>query len=249
MRRFSVISAIAALFAGLIVVVSGSSASADDPSRDIWGITSGKRVVNSNSCRYVTVTARTNLREDDVLDIDTEVWLGGRNTGSFSLSHVGAGRLRGQYYHCPSEGLGRFRIGPTQISVWDGDYNVYSYMDGSSGSFVAKQASRFTKLKASRSGSKVTIKSNPQFWASNYPGEWTPFTTANVSKSYRSSTAFRLQRRNANGTGSWRTVKTAKAPKNKTLVFKVTTKRKYQYRIVLNETTRTFQSVSRGVRK
>ncbi|MFS0885362.1 hypothetical protein [Aeromicrobium sp. 179-A 4D2 NHS] len=249
MRRLPILATAATLIAGVFLAISSAPSNADDPSYDVWGIRASDRVLNSNSCRYVTVTASTNINPDDLLSIDAEVWRGSENVGSVSLSHTSAGRLRGQYYHCPYEGVGTFRIGPSEVSVWSGDFDLTSHMDYSKGSFVAKQAARFTKVKASRKGKVVTVKANPQYYSIGWDSGWRAAKASEFQTSVRKSSHFRLQRRNANGTGAWRTVKGAKPPKSKTLVFKVKTKRKYQYRIVSNETTTTFAGTSRGVRR
>lgn len=249
MRRFALLATAASVLAGVLIAITGASANADDSSADVWGLRGSDRTINSGSCRYVTVTGYTNIASDDLMMIDTEVWHAGKHVGSVSLDVTSPGRLRGQYMHCPYEGLGRFTLGPSEVSVWTDDFDLTSHMDYSKGSFVAKQAARFTKVKASRKKSIVTIKSNPQYYATGFDGGWTPISQANTAKKHRNKTVFRLQRRNANGTGTWKTVKTSRAPKGKTLTFKVKTKKKAQYRIVFNETAYTFQSISRGVRR
>lgn len=122
-------------------------------------------------------------------------------------------------------------------------------MDYSKGSFTAKQASRFRGVKASRKGSTVTIKTNPSYYATGWDSGWYPSSAANHRNASRNKTAFRLQQRSANGNGSWKTVKTAKPPKGKTLSIEVQARKRAQYRIVSNETRYTFPSTSKIVKR
>lgn len=248
MRRFPILSTAAAVLAGVLIALSPSPASAYDGYPDVWGLTAADRVINSDSCRYVKVTARTNLTDDDILSVDTEVWSRGKNVGSVSLDYAGSGRLAGRYYHCPYlDGIGKFRLGPTEISVWDEDYNADSFMDYSRGHYAAKQASRITAVTASRSGKTVTVKAKPQYYAIGYG--WNPITTAGLTEAARQDKYFKLQRRAANGRGPWKTVKPARAPKGKTITFKAKAKKRFQYRITFKETVWTFPSKSRTVRR
>lgn len=247
MRRIPVLATTVSLIAGAFLTVSGTTAHADNSYYDIWGIRGADRVINSDSCRYVTVTASTNINPDDLLSVDAEVWRGSENVGTVSLDHTSAGRLRGQYYHCPYEGVGTFRVGPSEISMWTNDYDLNSHMDYSKGSFVVKQASRIRGVKSSRKGSTVTIKANPQYYATGWDSGWTAINTDSTDKPKKK--VFRLQRRNANGTGSWRTIKRAASQKGKTLTLKVKASKKAQYRVVFNETRYTFSSTSKVVRR
>lgn len=249
MRRIPALAAIISLIAGAFLAISGTTAHAEG-GYDLWGLSGTDRVVKSGSCRTITVTASTSIPASYGPRADVEVWLRGDYIESLTLRSAGSGSLRGQFTHCPSlDGVGRFRLGPSEVTFSDDDFNDYAFEDNSKGYFDAKQASRFTKVKSSRKGSVVTIKSNPQFWGSVPPEAWFPSKREYTTKKSRNKAAFKLQRRNANGTGSWRTVKRAKAPKGKTLTFKVKAKKKAQYRVVSLETDRTFSSTSKVVRR
>lgn len=231
------------MLAGAMISLSMTSASAD-----IYDIEADDLPIVSESCRYVNVTAQHSHGAADEMLVDTEIWSGGSNVGSVLLENDG-GYLTGRYYHCPYlDGVGTFRLGPSEVSVWTEDYErVAEYIDQSRGSYTAKQGARVRGIKATRKGSTVTVKAKGQFYGI---GEgWTPMLRKYQSKANQKRAAFRLQRRNANGTGSWKTIKSARAPQGKTVTFKAKAKKKAQWRIVSVETKRTFASASKVVRK
>lgn len=82
MHRVPVFVAVAGLIVGAFLAVSGTTAHADNGHDDVWGIRGTDRVINSDSCRYVTINASTNIDEDDLLFVDAEVWRAGKNVGS-----------------------------------------------------------------------------------------------------------------------------------------------------------------------
>lgn len=251
MRRFPFFVTVASLIAATFLAFSSAPSNADNATYDVWGIRGADRVISSDACRRLAITASTNISRSDFWEATTEVYLRGEYIESVDLSYESAGRLRGYFWYCPGYNyVGEFKVGPTEVSVWpdEADYKTV-FMDSSKGSFKAKQAARFTKMKASRKDRTVTIKTNPQYYSVGDDSGWYPGNAANHSKASRKQTAFRLQRRGANGTGSWQTIKTARPPKGKTLTFKVKAKKKAQYRIVSNETRYTFAKTSKVVKR
>lgn len=215
---------------------------------DLWALSAANRVVSSTACRYVKVTARTNAPDGDNLLATTEVWLDGEFIDEVVLRSAGPGRLAGNFRHCPREHyVGEFRLGPSEVEYLDEHDLVEAFVDNSRTRFKAKQAARFTAVKAVRKGKTLTVTARPQFYGiGNDRTGWAPATQKYRRGKYKTNTAFRLQRLTSTG---WKTVKTARAPKTKTLTMKVKAKRSARYRLVSNETLRTFSQTSKTFRR
>lgn len=242
MRRLPAFVTAATMLAGALMTFSMTSASAD-----VYDLQADDRPIESDSCKYVRVTAEHDHGAGADVYVDTEVWSAGKNVGSLSLYNSG-GYLRGRYYHCPYlDGIGKFRVGPSEVTVFTDEWEDIEYTDHSRTYYEAKQGTRVHYIKATRKGSTVTVKARGKFYAIG--DGWTAISSKYEAKSNRGKNAFRLQRRNANGTGSWKTVKSARPPKGKTVTFKTKAKRTYQWRVVSIETQRSFPSKSKTVRK
>src|SRR4051794_29962389 len=146
----SVAAVLASVATPLVVTAPAQAAG----SVDLYNLRSPGLHVNSGSCRDVTITANTTAGPDiEEVDAEVDVWLGGKNVGTASLSaSADPSHLRGTYFYCPGlDGVGKFRLGDTQLSWFDTDFNDGSRVDGSRGSMTIKQATR-GHIAASRRG-------------------------------------------------------------------------------------------------
>ncbi|GAA3526244.1 hypothetical protein GCM10022196_02950 [Aeromicrobium flavum] len=172
------------------------------------------------------------------------------------LEESSRGRLTGTFDYCPryTDGtVGKYHLGESEVLYYDADGNdLGEFIDTSRGYVTIKQSARFVGVKAKRKGKTVTVSARPQYWSIGAYGEvgnWSSANWANNSKSNRLKKQFALQRRTANGRGTWRTVKRVVPPKGTTLAIKLKARKRFQYRIVSTGTARTFATTSRVVRR
>ncbi|KQY63500.1 MULTISPECIES: hypothetical protein [unclassified Nocardioides] len=216
-----------ALTLGGAVAVSPSSpaAAADDGPFDVYALKSPGLAINSGSCRYVSVTARTNADTSYIDDVDAEVdiWNGNAYLGSVSLYPVSGNPtvLAGRYFYCPYEGVGVMRLGRSQVSYYDYDYNSGDFIDTSSGRLDIRQATRST-LDVQRTGQLRRFTAKPRFFSAG-DDAWHRFPKG---------TSIRLQRRAANGAGVWRVVKSERVDRTGKVVIAVRPSKRFQYRVI-----------------
>ncbi|MFJ2619114.1 hypothetical protein [Glutamicibacter sp. NPDC087344] len=139
---------------------------------DITGYTVSSITVADSSCRNVSVKASTKVKSDfvdsyGIIDVT-------RNGGLVDSLWMDGRKISDRAFICPSyDGLGVYKVGPADISAeydyWDsyfGDYfSDYSYYtDNTSKTFNVRGKTKST-LKATRSGSKVTLTATAQVYA------------------------------------------------------------------------------------
>lgn len=244
MRRLFVLATAATVTAAASVALAMPASADLDGTEDLSALTGTGRVIRSESCGYVEVTANLNMRPGEVHLMETGVWLRGRKVGDdIKWNQVASERWRGSFHHCPLlHGVGTFRVGPTTITTLDEDFVAHSFVDESLAYVDVKQAARVRAFTASRSGSKVTFKARPTFYAAG--SGWRPMKRQQSARWGAGSKAFHLQRRPVNRPGAWRTIRRAKSPKGKVVTFTAKAKRTFRYRIVSPETSRTFSARS-----
>jgi hypothetical protein len=220
-------SLIAALaVSGLATVSTPTAATAeDDGPFDVYALRSPGLAVSSGSCRYVGFTARSTADASfESVEAEVDIWNGGSHLGSVSLASVAGDptRLTGRYYYCPYEGTGIMRLGPSQVSYWDWDYNSGDYVDTSRGTVDIRQATR-SPLEVRRTGQLRKFIGRPKYFAGEWASEWTRFPKGTLVK---------LQRRPANGTGTWRTVLGGRVDRTGKVVISTRASKRFQYRLV-----------------
>lgn len=219
--------------------VSAAAATAEGPF-DLYALRSPGLAVTSGSCRYVSFTARSTAGElIESVDAEVDIWNGGDYLSSVSLSSVDGDptRLTGRYFYCPLEGVGVMRLGPSQVSYYDYDYNSGDFMDSSRGQADIRQGVR-SAIGVRRAGSVRTFTARPKYFATGWSDEWTR---------YPKGTPLRLQRRGPAGTGSWSRVATAKVDGSGKAVFSVRAAKRFQYRVVANGTKNSRPLLGRGI--
>lgn len=227
--------------ASLLIAASGAMLITATPAHaagafDLYALHSPGLHVNSNSCRDVQVTAKTTADPTQVEDIwaTVDVWRGNKQIDNLDLEPVNGDvdQLAGQYYYCPYlDGVGRFRLGSTEVEWYDVNYNDTSFVDDTTGGMVIKQATR-DKFSATRSGARRTFYSHASFFAVGYG--WSHFP-----KGYRVT----LQRRPADGSGAWKSIQSQRTNKRGNTTYIVRAAKKHQYRVVRPSTTRSWNLV------
>lgn len=227
--------------AGLLsFVTSGPARAAGD--FDVFALRSPGLHINSGSCRYIAVTARTNASSSiEEVDAEVDLWLGGANVGSVSLSSGADVRhLSGRYFFCPGlEEPGAYRLGPSQVSYYDYDYNSGDFVDDSRGTMVAKQATR-ASWSVVRQGKVRTFSLRAQYFDASWEDSWQPFPKG---------TKVRLDRRRADGTGAWTKVAVTRIGKQGRSTISVRANKVFQYRLANPGTARSWRLVSSTLRK
>lgn len=220
------LTAVLMLAGGIAVTSAGSASAVDDGPFDVYAIKSPGLAVSSGSCRYVSVSARSSADSATVESVEAEVdlWNGGDYLSSVSLSSVEGDptRLTGRYYYCPYEGVGIMRLGPSQVSYWDWDYNSGDFVDSSRGSADIRQATK-SGLDVQRTGNYRKFVARPKYFATGWVEEWTRFPKGTLVK---------LQRRPASGSGSWTKVAADRVDRTGRAVFSLRAAKRFQYRVV-----------------
>lgn len=152
---------IVAAVVATVTAVIGPAASAATGPFDVTALKFDNIRVASNACRYTDGVASHNATGPGTwdIDVDVEVWRGSTYIDSAWLFDDAPGEVTGDYLWCPFEGLGTFRVGPSQVSWWweDADFNFDygNFTDSTTGSFTARQVSGIS-LAIARSGSRLT---------------------------------------------------------------------------------------------
>jgi hypothetical protein len=199
---------------------------------DITALRVEKLRLNSGACRNLAVTVRHNIPDGYYADVYFEVWRGPeyQETGSV-YGDVASGTLSGTYLYCPYQGLGKFRVGPSEVSYASPNYgDTGEFRDDTQGSFLVKQDSTTRKFSASRSGRTVRLAATTRFYNSD-ASQWMRVPKGKV---------VRVQRQRVNG--SWETVSRARVGNRGRVVASVTSRAKRTWRLMLVGSPRTWPS-------
>lgn len=234
-----VLAPVLALLASVLVGVGTAPASADSGNEfDVYAVEVGDLRVNSGSCRSIPITLRHDIPYLDV-SADVEIWRGSRYIDSEYLFDGGYGYLTDHLQHCPySDGLGKFRAGPSDVEWASSDYSFSDeFRDSTTGSFTVLQDARVKNVKAKRKGKKITI-TGKSTWYSVSASRWVA-----DPKGWK----LRLQRQTKSG--SWKTVKSLRSKKGGKFTVKTSRSSRASYRVVSNASTTTWSGVSKTFRK
>lgn len=239
MKRLAVAIATLALGAG-VIQAAPAQAGSGGITFSITSIQVDDYAIRSGGCRSIPIVATHDAPVlVDYVSADVEIWNGSRYVDEAFLTGDGPGRLEGSFHYCTFKGLGDFRLGPTEIS-WSGmtasDFLSGEIQSSKTTTFTILQDARVSKLKAKRSGKKITFTGKSS-WYSVKSSKWLA-----DPKGWK----FKLQRQ-APG-GAWKTVKSARVGKKG---FKVSTSRSASasYRIVTSAGKETWSGISKIVRK
>lgn len=216
---------------------------------DLYGLRSPGLHITSGSCRHITVTASTDAPAS-VADVDATVdlWRGTEQVDSVDLTPVNGDvqNLSGDYYFCPGiDEPGKHRLGTTEVTWYDQDYNSASFIDGSRGTMIAKQATH-SSLSATRSGARRTFYAHGTYfycgwnWAGNLNNGWhNDPAGVNVT----------LQRRPRSGVGQWKNLATHRTNSRGRTTFSTTASRVFQYRVVIAGSAHSWRGASAALTK
>lgn len=241
MRARSTVAAITAAAAALLALGASPASAADDGPFDLYALRSPGFAVDTGSCRYVPFTARTTAgAEVASVAASVDIWNGREHLGSVDLTSDDSGdptRLSGEYYYCDYEGVGVMRLGDTEVTYYDVDYNSGSFIDTTRGSVDIRQAVR-TSFSGKRAGATRSFLARPLYFEAGWSEAWTRFPEGTV---------LRLQRRAASGKGTWTKVAAAKVDARGRAAFKVSAPRSFQYRVVASGTKHSRALTSRRI--
>ncbi|WP_461635757.1 hypothetical protein [Glutamicibacter soli] len=175
MRKTALSRAMGALATmGLVgaLAVAAAPAQASERPIDITGYSVSSITVGDSSCRNIPVSASTKIKGDyvdsyGIIDVT-------RNGGVVHALWMEGRRVSDRASVCPSlYGLGAYKVGPADIfaeyDYWDSYFGEYfsdysDYTDYSSKTFYVRGKTKST-LKATRSGSKVTLTATAQVYS------------------------------------------------------------------------------------
>lgn len=143
------------------VVPSAPAAAAEDQPVDVTGFSVPDFVFDRGACRKVTVKVSRSVDSSiSQLSLSADVTRGG-----YLVNHVffDGDSTSTRLQVCPLEGLGAYKVGPTDVSAFTDDYEFFNYVDYTTRTFYVRgQAKAY--LKASRSGSKVTLTATAKYF-------------------------------------------------------------------------------------
>lgn len=204
---------------------------------DVWIVPRHVKV-NSGACRDIPFTVRHNGGYLDRFVAEVEVWKGSKYMDqTYDYVYDSAGALRGSYFWCPYEGLGTFRLGPTQVEWNDYSYDDEgSFRDRSIARFQVLQASNFRKVRIAKRGAVRTVHARLVY-----------FDTGSESWEVApKGTPIRLQRMAG---GRWTYLKTGRVGKGGYISISVKAQRAREYRLIFGKTSRTWGANSLVLRK
>jgi len=242
MRR-SIISLLStALLGSALAVATPSTANAAYGVYDLYDIQATDYHINTGSCRYIAVTARAASVPQPLNEVtaQVDVWLGGSSIGSVSLtSGADVTSLSGRYYFCPGlDAPGTYRLGPSNVSYEDTNYDDYDFVDQTTGVMKALQSTSLKNFSVKKKGNKRTFKVKGTYFGAGFGSKY---------MSFPKGTKIQLQRQTSSG--SWKFVKTAKVGKHGVATFVITSKKKAKYRAVDKGTVRSWPATSKTLSK
>lgn len=212
-------------------VVGLPAASAAPRQLDVTGFTIKDMVFSSSSCQYNNVTVRGKV-SGSVTDfyIDADVT---RSGALVDWAIFDDSDLKDRLFICDTDGLGAYKVGPSDVSGFTADYDYFDYTDYSATTFYVRGKTR-SGLASSRKGKVVTLNVSASY-----------FNPAASKYSALNAKGVKIQRKTSKG---WATIKTVNLSKGKSS-FKYTQKAKASYRAVISQTAKTTAATSTTVKR
>ena len=232
--RRALVSAIAAV---ALIVCPAVSAEAATMSFDVTKLSAKNMVVSNGNCKYFDVHMKYKKSKVDSWDVEADIAGRHGSTTSAYFGNYHSPSTKDRAMICPSlEGLGKYRIGPSEISADydDANYNSHWYArtDYTKGSFYVR-GKTYASLASKRSGKTVTLTSTTKVYNPEKYGKVT----------YNPKVKFRVK------SGSkWKTIKTVTAKKGKA-TYKVKTKSKKTYRVTFGQISWATGATSKTVKR
>lgn len=217
------VGAVVSLAVGLVATPAASAAPRE---LDVTGFTVKDMVFSSSSCQYNNVTLRGKVAgsvTDFYVDADVTHYGALVDWAMFDDSDI-----RERIFVCDDDGLGPYKVGPSEVSgfTWDSDY--FDYTDNTATTFYVRGKAK-SAISSSRKGKVVTLNVSSSYY------------NPSVSKySALNATGVQIQRKT---TGAWKTIKKVNLKKGKAS-FKYTQAAKASYRAVVAQTTKTTAATS-----
>lgn len=154
--RLRSVAAVAA--ATLALSLAPSAATAATYPVDVTGFTVKDIVFGSSGCKYTTAYVKRTVSGTTDYDISTDVTRYGALSDSLWFT---PSNYSDRIMICDYEGLGAYRVGPSEIYDWD---SLNYWTDGTAKTFYVRgQAKLSTAI--SRSGSYVTLTANARYYS------------------------------------------------------------------------------------
>lgn len=223
------------------LLLAGAPAQAAKKPIDITGFNASDQVISNSNCRRVKISAK--LKKNYIGLTNVGYWLTSsvsRNGGEIDSAWF-ADTTVDYVQICPSfEGLGAYKIGPTDISVdyeyvdRDGylSYGFSNYWDATGKTIYLRGKTKST-LTAKRSGKNVTLTTT----ASVYSPEKYRYAQYNPTAKLQVKSGTR-----------WKTLKTAKLKSGKA-TFKLKESKKKTYRVTIPKASWATAVTSKSVSK
>lgn len=262
-KLFSLLAAAALVASSLIVTASPASAEEgnSDVAVKIGKITVKDVVISSAKCKTVPFSISYSADPGDTEFDEVQAWFGvtrGKTAWQVVLADLAnqgvipdrISAVEEPIQWCPGQrddafsGLGKFRVEGVELFWWypgaadDAPPDGYA-VEARTAAFTVKQASKASSAKVTKKGTKRTLSAK--------------FTYFDVSKKawkvQPKGTKVELQRRAANGSGSWKKIKTVKVGSKGAVKTTYQTKSKYQYRFVYAGTSTKAPVTSKTLKK
>ncbi len=160
-----------------VTAASGGTATASPSVRsaaaagsfDVWLRAGNKVHIRSGACRDLRFTVHHDGGLLGDFTAEVEVWRGAKYLGqTFDYQYDASGPLRASYFWCPYEGLGRLRLGPTDVDWYSVDWmQSGSFRDGSRASMRVKQHQKCRVKSARKARGRVKVTGKLRFFSVN----------------------------------------------------------------------------------
>lgn len=188
-------------------------------------------VFGAPGCKYNTVKVKRSVsRSVDDFDIFTDVTRNGYVEDFLWFSNSDASE---RIFVCDWQGLGAYRIGPSDVSAFTWDYDFFDYVDRTGKTFYVRGKAR-AGISSYRKGNYVTVKVTARYY------------NPSVSRySYFSPSGVKIQRKTTSG---WKTIKTVNLRKGGAS-YRTYKPGKAYYRAIVPQKTRTTADISGATRR
>jgi hypothetical protein len=218
----------------LVLFIGGAPlAQASDREVDVTDFKVSDVVFDKDGCKNMQVTLKGTAWEEvdfDYMWLYTDVSRSGYLVDTLSFPE---GETEDSAFICSWNGLGKYKVGPTEVTGYTYDDDRFSFIDQTSKSFYVRGTAK-TSISAKRSGSKVTLSAKATYY---HPDSF----------SYRSHSPKGAKFQVKSGS-KWKTVKTVSLSKGRaSYSFKKSAKARY--RVVLPQTSTVTAATSKSVSK